>query len=286
MIPSEVVFVDRVENLRGAPWGPVVRPSSVAVLPDGTWFFADLGSGRVHRFDPEGLHAGELDERGPPVAPGDLAAHGLLLFVLDVNARQVLRYTADGVYRDVFLDLSGLVPRRNIEPSALAIDRDGRFAVADVANHQVLVTGPFLELESVVGEWGSFDGQFQEPRGVAFGRDGILYVGDRGNRRVQAFDRTGFFLVGSRSVDDPQPDLVAPTGITCDRWGNVFVADTGAGEVVVFTPDLLPALRVGSGDMGDGHLERPVDCAIGPDERLYVVDAGRGEVLVYELLYP
>ena len=286
VIPVAFSLVDRIESRRDAEWGVLARLSGVATMPDARVFVADLGSGRILQFAADGRYLGGVDGGGADLRPLDVTGHGLLLFVLDGGARRVLRFTSDGVFRDVFLDLGRLERRGRIDPTALAIDRDGRLAVTDVANHEVLLTGPFLELETTVGEWGSFDGQFVEPRGVAFGHEGVLYVSDRGNRRVQAFDRTGFFLVGSRSVDDTEPDLVAPSGVATDRWGNVYVCDTGAGEVVVFTPDLQVLARVGGGDIEPGSLRRPVDCAIGPDGRLYVTDVGQSAMLVYEVVYP
>jgi DNA-binding beta-propeller fold protein YncE len=168
----------------------------------------------------------------------------------------------------------------------MAIDRDGRIAIADAANHQVLLTGPFLELETVVGEYGSFESQLQEPRGICFGVEGVLYVSDRGNRRVQAFDRTGFLLAATASVDDSDPPFVAPSGMATDRYGNVYVCDTGSSEIIVLTPDLVELARVGGPGLRDGNLERPVDCAIGPDGHLFVVDVGREALVVYEIIYP
>jgi len=285
IMPAAFEVVDVIGSRRDAPWGALSAPVAVVAMSDARTFLADRASGVIHHFDRDGLYVGGLD--GPSnLVPIDLVEHGLMLFVLDASARRILRFTVDGVFRDVFLDLTTLTRQPSIDPSAIAIDRDGRVAVADLRNHEVLVTGPFLDLDVTVAERGTFDGQVDRPVGVAFGLDGILYVTDRGNRRVQAFDRNGVFLLGSESIDALEPDLVAPTGVACDRWGNVFVADTGAGEVVVFSPDLEVIARLGSDDFDDGRLRRPFDVAVGPDQRLYVADEGRQSLLIYEIVYP
>jgi sugar lactone lactonase YvrE len=284
--PVGVEWVDTIRSSRSSEWGAFERLSAVDVLPDGRLFLADLGGQRIHWWDAEGQYGGQLDTPGNQLRPADLAHTGFQLFVLDRVTQSVLRFNRDGAYRDVYLPLDDLSARGPIDPSALTVDRDGRLAICDLARSEVLVTSPFLDLEIRVGEWGSFQGQFNEPRGVAFGREGILYVSDRGNRRVQAFDRTGLLIAASKSVDDVEPDFTAPTGLSCDWRGNVFVADTGDGVVKVFTPDLRPALIIGREGPLASQLRRPVDCVVSEDGLLYVSDAGAHQVVVYRLVYP
>jgi streptogramin lyase len=285
--PRSIVFSAIYENRKTEAWAPLVRPAAVAVLPGGEFFLADYGGGRLHVFDKQGEYVATADDPfGGGLAPLDVAVHGFLFYVLDANRRTILRYEARGAYRDVFLDLSTISGFETVRPSALAIDRDGRVAVADEDGHRVLVTSSFLQLETVVGEYGSFPGQFKEPRGVAFGSGGVLYVSDRGNRRVQAFDRTGQPLAATPGVDAPDALLIAPSGLDTDRFGNVYVTDTGTGKVFVLAPDLYPLMTVGGDEFAPDHMQRPVDCAVGANDRLYVVDAGRSALLVYDIAFP
>lgn len=284
--PAGVEWVDTIRSSRSLEWGHFERLSAVDVLPDGRLFVADLGAQRIHWWDTEGLYGGQLDAPDNQIRPQDLAHTGFQLFVLDRVSNAVLRFNRDGAFRDIYLPLNDFSLRGPVDPSALAVDRDGRLAICDLGRSEVLVTSPFLDLEVRVGEWGNFVGQLNEPRGVAFGREGVLYVSDRGNRRVQAFDRTGQLIAASRSVDDIEPDFIAPTGLACDWRGNVFVADTGDAAVKVFTPDLQPALIIGRDGPLAAQLKRPVDCAVSEDGLLYVSDPGADQVVVYRLVYP
>ncbi len=50
---------------------------------------------------------------------------------------------------------------------------------------------------SVVTHWGASgnaNGQFDEPQGIAVGSNGLIYVSDRANSRVQYFDSNGNFM--------------------------------------------------------------------------------------------
>ncbi len=282
--PRSVDFVYAYENRRNEPYAPLVRPSAVTVLPDGQFLLADFGAGRLHVFDHEGYYDSEAD--AADLLPLDLGSYGFLVYVLDAGSRTVVRFTEQGIFRDVLLDIGSLDPGSNVDPSAMAVDRDGRLAVCDIAGHRVLLTGPFLNLETIVGEYGSFNGQFNEPRGAAFGNRGHLYVSERGNRRVQVFDRTGQPVASTASLGGTNDLFVAPSGMATDRHGNVYVTDTVAGQVVVLAPDLYPIMVVGGDDFGPGSLRSPIDCAVSDTNQLFVVDAGAQALLVYDIEFP
>jgi len=62
------------------------------------------------------------------------------------------------------------------------------------------------------------------------------------------------------------------------------VADTGAAEIRVFTPAGAPLFRFGGSGDGPGRFRRPVDVAVGPDGRVWVVDEKRGVVEGFSIL--
>lgn len=269
------------------PYGPLVRPSAVLARGDGSVWLADSGSGRLHLFDPEGYY--DADAESPPfddLLPLDLAELGFQTLVLDGASRRVLRYDESGAYRDVLLEIQALDPRERIQPVALAVDRDGRVAIADVSGHRILLTGPFLDLDNSIGGFGGLPGQLEDPRGVCFGARGHLYVADRGNRRVQAFDRTGFLVAGTQPLGGANDLFLAPTDIAADRFGNLYVADPARSAVVVLTPDLREITVLGADEFAQDDLRQPVGCSVSDDDLLFVIDLGRNELVVFELLFP
>jgi DNA-binding beta-propeller fold protein YncE len=64
-----------------------------------------------------------------------------------------------------------------------------------------------------------------------------------------------------------------PRGITADKAGNLYVADTGNSRVQKFSPDGVFQLSIGMPGAGSGQLKEPNGVAIGEDGRVYVVDA-------------
>ncbi len=284
--PRSFTYIGALENRKSEPYAPLSRVSSVAVLPDGTLFYSDLGSGRIHRFDADGAYLGTTDDPGGGFAPLDMVSLGFHLYVLDRGQQRIVRFNQDGALRDIIVDIDLLDRDRPVRVSAIDIDRDGRLALADEAGHRVLVTSPFLDLEYSVGEYGRFLGQLNRPWGVAFGQQGFLYVADRGNGRVEVFDATGQPLAATEGIDAPHPPMTAPSGMDTDRFGNLYVCDPGMGVVHVWAPDLVLLATVGGDEFAEDHLINPVDCCVGPKDRLYVVDAGRNALLVYQIVFP
>lgn len=278
------MLISAHENRRVESYAPLVAPRAVASFADGSYVLADAGTGIVHLFDPDGWHDNVLDAAGTDLIPLDLVAHGFHLFVLDGVTRWVLRYTEEGIFRDRAFDPQRLDP--TLDPVAMDVDTDGRFAIADAANHQIVVTDPFFGLDTRLGSYGAFEGQLADPAGVAFGWDGLLYVSEAGNRRIQAFDRTGLAVGTTLSMGGVNDLLVAPAGLDTDRHGNVYVADPGRGAVVVLGSDLGFRFTLGEDDLATDALDSPVDVWIGPGDRLFVVDAGRRSLVVFQLVYP
>jgi hypothetical protein len=75
------------------------------------------------------------------------------------------------------------------------------------------------------GSYGTADGAFNAPTGITVDANGLIYVADTGNRRVQKFSPAGTLLAkwGTSGTGDGQ--FSTPTGVATDSWGNVWVAD-------------------------------------------------------------
>jgi len=103
------------------------------------------------------------------------------------------------------------------------------------------------------GEQGSNPGEFRTPHALAMDDDGLLYVGDRSNRRIQVFEQDGtfvrdFYNMGrSSGITIRNNMLYSADSESAYRNGRnpgfrrgIRVMDLDTGYVVAFIPDPEP----------------------------------------------
>ena len=102
------------------------------------------------------------------------------------------------------------------------------------------------------GETGSEPGQFRTPHALAMDSQGLLYVGDRSNRRIQVFDQDGEFIrdfygfgrASGLSIDSNDMLYIADSESNWRRnpgfKRGIRIASVSDGLVVAFIPDPEP----------------------------------------------
>jgi peptidylamidoglycolate lyase len=210
--------------------------------------------------------------------------HGLSIdsadnaWVTDVGRHQVFKFSHDG---ELLLTLGedrvpGADARHFNFPTDVAVLDDGEFFVSDgYGNSRVMKFAATGEFQFQWGTRGSNQGQFDLPHGLAVDEDGRVYVADRGNARVQIFDREGGFISEWTGLE-----LGRPYGIAIGPGEKAYVID--GGDQPVEAPDRSRAMRLTlSGELEttfgrfgnyDGQFQMGHDIAVAEDGAVYVVD--------------
>jgi len=137
---------------------------------------------------------------------------------------------------------------------------------------------------AVFGGFGAGEGQFTDPRNAAVGPDGLLYVLDSGNHRVQVFDQDGLFVRSWGSQGAGPGQFQEPWGIAVGSDGSVYVADTWNHRIQKFTTEGEFITMWGTFGATDGTLGTPGvfwgprAMAIDAEGNLYVTDTGNKRV--------
>jgi outer membrane protein assembly factor BamB len=153
----------------------------------------------------------------------------------------------------------------------VAFDADGNIYVADFGNRRVQV---FDSDRRFVREWGSFgsgNGQFVNPYGIAVDADANVYVSDYGREDVQKFAPDGTWLLTFGGHGTEEGQLSYQAGVTAAPDGSIWVGDFGNGRVQQFSPDGT-YLSMWTGDASSGRLMTPGAIAIDPEGDLYITD--------------
>jgi sugar lactone lactonase YvrE len=246
-------------------------PRAVTVDFGGMVVIADGSPPRLVSYRPAGGQCQEFQAPAdrPAFRPSGVAVRGFFVYAVDEANRLLLRWDSSGTYRDVLVNFEDLNDRRRVSPHGLDVDDSGRTAITDVENHQVIVLDTYMKVDVAFGNFGSFEGQFNAPEGIAFTPHGELLVADTGNARLELFTDTGAFrrVVPAAGVANP---LRRPRRGVMAEDGRIFVADPLAGRVFEFSPDggfvraIIPQMN--------GPF-KPTDLALTRDGVLYVTDS-------------
>jgi DNA-binding beta-propeller fold protein YncE len=250
----------------GTGEGQFDYPRGIATDTDGSVYVADTSNQRIQKFDSEGTFLAEWRVAGVDLAT-DAAGD---VYVVEVSAHRVRKFDSEGTFLTAW---GGFGPGDGQfdRPMGIATDTAGNVYVVDSGNDRIQKfdsTGAFLAgwsaratLDVTIGaagnayattpwgvqkftsagafldEWGSYgtgEGQFDYPLGIATDTDGNVYVADSGNGRIQKFDADGTFLAKGGSQGARAGQLYAPQGIAVDADGYVYIADTSNNRIQKF----------------------------------------------------
>ena len=142
-------------------------------------------------------------------------------------------------------------------PDDLAIGPDGNIYITDNSN-RVTVISPQGTVLRRRGSQGAGPGQFQfdgpvgDPHGrIAVGSNGLVYVSDSGNDRVQVFTSDGRFVKQFGS-----DQLLSPDFLAVDGDGNTYILDDKG--TTKFSPAGMLVWRIAPGVSSDPDLNRGI----------------------------
>ena len=192
----------------------LVWPHGIHLAPDGNLWIADArgdekrGKGhQVHKFSPDGEHLMSIGQAG-------VAGKG--------------KYTFD-------------------KPNDVAVAPNGDIFVGDGhsadGNNRIVKYNSKGEYIMEFGGTGAENGEFRVPHALAINSEGKLFVGDRGNSRVQIFDLDGKHI-------DTWTQFGRPSGLYIDGNDILYSADSESNTGYQRNPGWERGIRIGSSKNG------------------------------------
>jgi sugar lactone lactonase YvrE len=134
-----------------------------------------------------------------------------------------------------------------------------------------------------VGSYGSANGSFDRPAGMAVNASGYLYVADYFNSRVQVFSPSGAFVRSWGTYGSAPGTFQLPQGIGIGPTGTVFVTDGQSPyPLQVFTPSGQLLTTVGGSGANPGQFSNPHGIVVDLHGSIYIADAGNNRVQIFD----
>jgi len=187
----------------------------------------------------------------------------------------------------------------------IAVSPDGDTYIARHAHNMISRIDKKGRLVNVVGTgFSGFSGDggpatkaaMNIPAGLAFDKQGNLYIADRANHRVRKVDTKGIITTiagngteGFSGDGGPatQASLDLPSGLAVDDKGNLYISDRSNNRVRMVNSKGI--IRTVAGNGKDGYhgdnmpalkatLDKPFGLALDKDNNLYIADRGNNRI--------
>jgi streptogramin lyase/4-amino-4-deoxy-L-arabinose transferase-like glycosyltransferase len=170
---------------------------------------------------------------------------------------------------------------RLAHPHGLAVDSAGNIYVADSDNHRVQVFDRKGQALGTMGKAGDREGEFQQPSAVAVNAQDEILVLDSALGWVSRFSRDRRFL-GRLAGPAAGVEFFGPRGLALDAAGNLYIANTGRGQVVKLNPAGRFLASIGQPGGGAGGLKEPTGVLVQSDGSVLVADPTGGKLLKFD----
>ncbi|HEX6890805.1 MAG TPA: SMP-30/gluconolactonase/LRE family protein [Chryseolinea sp.] len=264
----------------GSGNGEFNNPTGIAVDGNGDVYVCDTSPDRIQKFTSSGTFIttwgsfgtgnGQFDD------PDGIAVDGNgNVFVTDKNNKRIQKFSSTGIFITQwalghdnlpFVDLRGI-----------ASDAAGNIYVVDAYTTKIQKfnnSGTFL---SVFGGYGSGDGKFDTPVGIAIDENQNIFISDGGNtfnnHRIQKFNSAGGFISKWGQKGTGSGDFNDPMGVALDANGNVYVCEWANDRIQKFDNNGTFILKWGSIAAGDmDYFYRPAGVTTDGSGNIYVAD--------------
>lgn len=276
----------QVSKLPDLGYKPAADPLS---LPAGMNFGEAAGvalnsRGHIYVFHRGSKPLVEFDSQGRfvrTIADGLIkSAHGLRvdaddnIWITDIGAHLVLKLNPEGRVLMVLgkNDWPGEFsePRYDLalfnQPTDVAFGPGGDIYVSDgYGNSRVMKFDKNGRFVKAWGKKGKGPGEFDLPHAIAVDKKGLVYVGDRENRRIQVFDAEGSFI-------KEWTDIGYPYGITITPDQNLYLADGKNERILKMNLEGKTLGAIGEPGKGRGQFGWAHSVAVSSAGEIYVAE--------------
>jgi DNA-binding beta-propeller fold protein YncE len=256
-------------------------PRSLGLNHDGTEVVVVDNAGRVLIYNPTGklLRQWKMPESSIGKPEGVCVLLNGNVVVSDTHYFRIVIFNSVGKVLKIF-GKRGNKPGEFANPVAVTQDNKGFIYTCEYGDQnrvqKFTETGEFVK---AFGASGMGDGEFQRPSGIVW-KDGMLYIVDSVNHRIQVFSDEGEFkgILGDRKGHHLPFYLPYDIGIGNDN--SLFVVEYGTSRVTKIdlkTETIL--FRSGRTGFKETELSTPWGLLVDSNNRVYIADTGNKRIV-------
>lgn len=255
-------------------------PCGIAIDNENLVYVTDEHLHRVSVFTESGEFISQWGSQG--IDEGMLHGPSGIVFDRDNNVlisdslnHRIQKFSKDGKFILSFGGYGSEDGKLNL-PWGLTTNHNSEVFVADWGNDRVHRFSPDGKFVERYGSSGRADGEFTRPADVTVDRDGYIYVADWGNERVQVLSSDGEFIQQLRGE------------ATHSKWAEDFLGVNVEEADARARANLVPNIDYFNDDPYEesSHIEKlfwgPVSLMLDPEDRLFITEANRHRIQVYE----
>lgn len=277
-VPAYLYSLGYQEN---NPEAALDTPLDVAVDSLGRAFVSDTGHNRIKVYNAYGqfqfqfgLPGNELGQLSSPVG---IAISNNKVYVAETGNQRVQVFDLKGKFLKVLVSNSGNSEVGGITPSGINAAPNGDIYVTDIFQHRVVGFSPEGKVIVKFGKPGEERGSFAYPNDIAVDQ-GLIYVSDSNNARIQVFDTQGKFLKVLQDKD-PNHKLSLPRGITAAE-NRIYVVDTFNHTVDIMDKEGKVLKNFGEYGTENGQLNYPNGITVFGD-KIFITDRANDRIAVF-----
>jgi sugar lactone lactonase YvrE len=180
---------------QGSLQGQFSWPRGLAVDGSNNIYVADHANNRVQKFDSSGNFLMQLGQFAYPACqdgdPGFVWGVAVddqgYVYMTDVNCNKVRKFKSDGTFVGSIGGTYGNGDNEFSSPGEMAFGLFGELFVTESNGDRVKILTKDLVYVDRWGAFGSSQGCFVSPIGIAVDSAGYIYVADTGNQKIQKF---------------------------------------------------------------------------------------------------
>ncbi len=302
-------------------------PEFIAIDSSGNLFISDAAAYRVRKIVPSGVittvagtgQFGYSGDGGPGTSAAMTIPQGVSVdaagnvFFADWLAHRIRRITPAGRIDSVagngeaiFAGDGGLATAASLSAAVgVAVDPSGGFVIADSENARVrrvnaqglIVTAAGSGQASAPKDGGlATDAGISLPAGIAVSNTGVIYVADRGNKRVRRIGADGRISTAAGTGDSGYSGdggqgsaarINSPAGVAVDAAGNLYVADRAnhrvrrvdtRGIITTFAGSASGGYSGDGGPASSATLAFPTGVTVDASGRVLIADSGNNVI--------